>query len=76
MNVYLKRLIKLPLIPIAIIFGMLWAVYYFLLGMVIAILVAPIVYLATGKDAFWWWAEGLDWYFNLTYRIERKIDLL
>lgn len=76
MNIYLKRLIKLSLIPIAIIFGMLWAVYYFLLGMVITILVAPIVYLVTGKDAIWWWMEGLEWYFNLTYRIERKIDLL
>lgn len=76
MNIYLKRLIKLSLIPIAIIFGMLWAACYFLLGVVITFLVAPIVYLVTGKDAIWWWAEGLEWYFNLTYRIERKIDLL
>lgn len=72
MNIYIKRLIKLSIVPIAIIFGMLWAVYYLLFGLIITFFVAPGVYLITGKDAIWWWIEGLDWYYDLMYRIEKK----
>lgn len=76
MNIYLKRLIKLSLIPIAVILGLLWELFYFIFGMIITFFCAPVVYLVAGKDLVWWWMEGLDWYFNITYKIEGKIDLL
>ena len=52
MNIYLKRLIKLSLIPIAVILGLLWELFYFIFGMIITFFLCPCCISCSGEGPY------------------------